>query len=138
MKHTKIVTLLVAWLLLVCNAEAGLWDPEAPGGLSEESFLKEEQEESGFYRKGAPALALFLLAGLTAYGLFVWNRKKGTRQDSTIRVVSVRPLGQREKVAILEILGERVVVGVTSHNISLLLKAPNTFAQNLRVEDEQG
>jgi flagellar biogenesis protein FliO len=137
MRLPRVISLVLVFLLLFCNAEAALWDQEEEA-LSQESFLKEKEEENGFYQKGAPALALFLLAGLTAYGLFFWNRRKGTRQDSTIRIVSVRPIGQREKIAILDILGERVVLGVTAHNISLLLKAPNSFAQNLRVEDEQG
>ncbi len=137
MKRTKIIaTALVLALLLVCfHAQAVAWSPDR-GDESEASLLKEEKK--GFYEKGAPALALFLLAGLASYGVFMWNRRRATPQSSTIRVVAVKPLGQKEKVAILEILGERVVLGVTAHRISLLLKAPNTFSQSLRVEDDQG
>lgn len=137
MKRPKITaTALVLAFLLVCfHAEALAWKPDE-GPESEASLLK--GEEKGFYEKGAPALALFLLAGLSAYGVFVWNRKRGTPQNSTIRLVAVKPLGQREKVAILEILGERVVLGVTAHRISLLLKAPSSFSQSLRDKDEQG
>ena len=137
MKRPKITaTAVVLALLLVCFlAKAVAWSPEG-GHESEASMLK--GEEKGFYERGAPALALFLLAGLSAYGVFIWNRKRGTPQSSTIRVVAVKPLGQREKVAILEILGERVVLGVTAHRISLLLRAPSGFSQSLRVEDEQG
>jgi flagellar biogenesis protein FliO len=101
------------------------------------SPLLADQEEA-FYARGAPALALFLLAGLAGYGFFVWSRRKGPQKDSTISVVAVKPLGQRERIAIVEILGERVVLGVTPHGISLLMSSPRGFSRNLPVKDEPG
>lgn len=136
MMKSKLFSLCLACLLLLCRADATASSRDE-ASRSGEAFLLQD-EEKGFYQKGAPALALFLLAGLAGYGLFVWNRKKGSRQDSNIAVLAVKPLGQREKIAIVEILGERMVLGVTPHGISLLLKAPNGFSKHLRVEDETG
>ncbi|WP_293761875.1 flagellar biosynthetic protein FliO [uncultured Aquitalea sp.] len=43
---------------------------------------------------------------------------------SRIRVVSGAMVGQREKVVIIEVEGEWLVLGVTNHNVNLLSRMP--------------
>lgn len=93
-------------------------------------------EEGGLHQKGAQVLGFFLLIGIAAYGAIHWHKRRGKLQGTSIQIVAVKPLGQREKVAILEVLGERMVVGITAHRISLLSQGPRTFSKMLREEDE--
>jgi flagellar biogenesis protein FliO len=132
MMKPKVLSLLLMSMLVFCSAQALARSEGSPSG---DSPLPADEQEA-LYARGAPALALFLLAGLAGYGLLVWNRRRGTQKDSTISVVAVKPLGQRERIAIVEILGERVVLGVTPHGISLLMSPPKGFSRNPAVKDE--
>ncbi|MEW6439835.1 MAG: flagellar biosynthetic protein FliO [bacterium] len=75
----------------------------------------------------ARAVGFLFLLGAAAFWCLRWNRRKNSGRDALIRVVAVKPLGQRERVAVLEIMGERMVVGVTAHGISLLGRLVGTF-----------
>jgi len=96
-----------------------------------------EHEETGLHQKGAQLLGLLFLMGLLGYGAVQWHRRRGSPQGTSIRVVAVKPLGQKEKVAILDILGERMVLGITAHRISLLSQGPASFSRMMREEDEK-
>ncbi len=96
--------------------------PEAEGGEKAAGPLdpRAQTEDDGLSRRGAQITAFFLLLGIVAYGAVAWQKRRGKSPGTTIQVVAVKPLGQREKVAVLEVLGERMVVGITAHRISLL------------------
>lgn len=93
-------------------------------------------EGKGMHERGAQILGFFLLLGGVTYGAMHWQKRRGKHQGTTIQVVAVKPLGQREKVAILEVLGERMVLGITAHRISLLSQGPVTFSKMMRDEDK--
>ena len=96
-----------------------------------------EHEEAGLHQKGAQLLGLLFLMGILGYGALQWHRRRGKLQGTSIRVVAVKPLGQKEKIAILDILGERMVLGITAHRISLLSQEPASFSRIMRQEDEK-
>ncbi len=110
---------------------------EAGGEDGSAGFLTAPSEtgQDGFHRKGAQILGFFLLLGGFAYGAVYLQKKRSGPRGSTIRVVAVKPLGQKEKVAILEVLGERMVLGVTAHRISLLSQGPSRFSELMEEEE---
>ena len=121
-------------LVLVFVAAASDAGGQEESAASLESLRK--TEEGGLHQRGAQVLGFFLLLGVAAYGATCWHRRRGKVQGTSIQVVAVKPLGQREKVAILEVLGERMVVGITAHRISLLSQAPGTFPKVMRQEEK--
>lgn len=68
------------------------------------------------------------LAWVSLKGLRLWqDRIHGTARgddDEPIRFLRAMPLGQRERVALLKVRGEVLLVGVTAGNISLLARWP--------------
>lgn len=81
----------------------------------------------------AVVIALAFVLGL-AWGV-IWLLKKiqdrqlGVRQDgrddgAAIRFVRSLPLGQRERVTIIEVRGETMLIGVTAGAITLLARWP--------------
>jgi flagellar biogenesis protein FliO len=124
--------LVLVLLFVVVASEAG--------GEEDATFSMEplrETEEAGLHQRGAQLLGLLVLMGIFAYGAFLWHRRRGRPQGTNIRVLAVKPLGQREKVAILDVLGERMVLGITAHRISLLSQGPTSFSTMMRHEDEK-
>lgn len=123
MKLRKTVLLILACLLLPC---AGI---PARGSADEDTSSIDavlKGGDGGLHQMGARVLGFLLFVGLLFAGYLHWNRKRNAGMEATIRVLAVRGLGQREKIAIVEVLGDRMVVGVTAHGISLLAKSPGT------------
>jgi flagellar protein FliO/FliZ len=82
----------------------------------------------------AVILSLALVLGL-AWGAIwllkkVQDRQLGIGANDTdrngIRFLRALPLGQRERVALIELDGERMLIGVTAGGISLLARWPET------------
>lgn len=124
--------LLLALVFVAVASEAG--------GQEETTGFMEplpKTEEKGIHERGAQILGFFLLLGGVAYGAMHWRKKRGKHLGTTIQVVAVKPLGQREKVAILEVLGERMVLGITAHRISLLSQGPVPFSRMMGEEEEK-
>ena len=134
MKALKKSLLSVALVLLLVALASEAEGQEEPD-FSVAPLL--EHEETGLHQKGAQLLGLLLLMGILGYGAVQWHRRRGKLQGTSIRVVAVKPLGQKEKVAILDILGERMVLGITAHRISLLSQGPASFSRIMREEDEK-
>ena len=134
MKALKKPFLFVALVLLLVGLASEAGGQEEPA-FSVEPLLK--NEETGLHQKGAQLLGVLFLMGVLGYGAVQWHRRRGKLQGTNIRVVAVKPLGQREKVAILDILGERMVLGITAHRISLLSQGPSSFSRMMREEDEK-
>jgi flagellar biogenesis protein FliO len=130
---TKSFLFLVLVLLFIAVASE-------VGGQEDTAFSLEplrETEEASLQQRGAQLLGLLVLMGIFAYGAVQWHRRRGRPQGTNIRVLAVKPLGQREKVAILDVLGERMVLGITAHRISLLSQGPASFSTMMRHEDEK-
>ena len=61
-----------------------------------------------------------LFAGL-AFGLRRWMQRKVPGLPATkIRILSQHPLGPKKSVAIIQVAGEALLIGITDHNISML------------------
>jgi len=103
----------------------------APASLPTIDDVIRQEEETGFSQKGARALALFVLAALVCYGGIQWQRRRVSPQDSSIKIVAVKSLGQKERVAVLEVLGEKMVVGVTTHQVSLLRGSHGLYSSQI-------
>jgi len=123
--------LVLALIFVAVASEAG-GQEKATGFMDPLS----NTEGKGMHERGAQILGFFLLLGGVVYGAMHWQKRRGKHQGTTIQVVAVKPLGQREKVAILEVLGERMVLGITAHRISLLSQGPVPFSKMMRDEDE--
>jgi flagellar biogenesis protein FliO len=126
-----LLSLLLVLVLVAVASEAG-GQEDGTGFMDPLS----ESEETGIHERGAQILGIFLLLGGVAYGAVHWQKRRGKHLGSTIRVLAVKPLGQREKVAILEVLGERMVLGITAHRISLLSQGPVPFSSMMAEEEE--
>lgn len=65
---------------------------------------------------------LFAIGALCAISYIVFKKvfKKENAQRSEIKIVSVMPVGQKEKLIVCEIQNKKFIMGVTQHNISHL------------------
>jgi flagellar biogenesis protein FliO len=133
MKVPKGFLLALMAVLLVCNGDVAAED----GSLEGLPLDTAAEEDGGIGHRGARILGLLLLVALVCYGTMQWNRRRGRTHDAAIRILAVKPLGQREKVAIMEVLGERMVLGVTAHRISLLSQGPSRFSEYMPGKDSQ-
>jgi flagellar protein FliO/FliZ len=92
----------------------------------------------------AVILSLALVLGL-AWGA-IWLLKKvqdrqlgigsGDIDRNGIRFLRALPLGQRERVALIEMEGERLLIGVTTGGISLLARWPADQNPTPEIETE--
>ncbi len=65
-------------------------------------------------------LALFGVLVLTLSGLHWWMRARGERSGGPIRVVASQGLGAKRALAIVEIEGKRLLLGLTDERIACL------------------
>lgn len=133
MKALRRLFLSLLLVLVLVAAASG-----AAGREDEKGFLDSlsKTEERDMHERGAQILGVFILLGGVAYAAMLWQKRRGKHHGTTIQVVAVKPLGQREKVAILEVLGERMVLGITAHRISLLSQGPAPFSRIMAEEED--
>jgi flagellar biogenesis protein FliO len=131
LRRSCLFVAMVLGLALLGSDAAGREESTSP---SEPLF---KADEAGGSQRGAQVLGLVVLTGVIGAGVIQWHRRRGRTQGTNIRVVAIKPLGQREKVAVLEVLGERMVLGITAHQISLLAQGPGSFSEMMRQEDKQ-
>lgn len=134
MKALKKSLLLVAPVGLVLALVLGAWGNDEGTPDPEPLFAA---EKPGLHQRGAQVIGLVLLTGIFGYGAVLFHRRRGRPQGTNIRVIAVKPLGQREKVAVLEVLGQRMVLGITAHRISLLAQGSASFSSIMAQEDEK-
>ena len=69
-------------------------------------------------------LTLFVLCALLAGALFAikkWAEKKSKQKSNTkIQILTQHHLGPKKSIAIIQVAGEALLVGITDHNISML------------------
>ena len=88
---------------------------------------------------------LFIVLGLLVLVLYFIKRvffpKARTKGDLFIKVLSSLHLSPKERVEVIEISGERIVLGITPGNISFLTKlnslGGNSRAINSKVKDNE-
>jgi len=128
----KVMLIFLALIFIrVTDMAAAEQAPEEPAALATIQTHEQRLQQSG-----KRILIFTIFFGMAGYGYLLWNRKKGVGEDTSIRVVAIKPVGQKEKIAILEILGEKMVVGVTSHHVSLLMRANEMMAPNIQSKDQ--
>lgn len=86
------------------------------------------------------ALAIVLgLAWVTIKGLRRWQDRIQPGRDEAgkpIRFLRAMPLGQNERLVLVEVSDETILVGVTPGGISLLKTWPTGAASQRAIEDE--
>ncbi|MDD5434450.1 MAG: flagellar biosynthetic protein FliO [Nitrospira sp.] len=80
-------------------------------------------------------IVLGVLVSLLLIALYVVKRfflkKKGRGgDDQNIRVITSAYVGPKKSIALVEVAGERIVVGITSDNISMLTKVSKDMEFN--------
>ena len=80
-----------------------------------------------FLHAGLKTVAmLFIVLGLLVLVLYLMKRflfqRKGIRGDISINVISSLHFSPKERIEVVEILGERLLLGITPGNINFLTK----------------
>lgn len=78
------------------------------------------------------ALVILLVLGLGWLFKKLTLRLPGSRH---MRVVCAMPLGQRERILVIEIQGKQRVIGVTPHSINLLFELENPLPEEKLASD---
>lgn len=112
--------------------------------LTEAKVSKSEKEESSTYWRMAMSLVVVLVfAGALVIGAKYWTRNRVGAQDQTkIRVLTQHHMGPKKSLAIIQVAGESILIGVTDHNINLIktlalldeeipTDTPNSFAKEM-------
>lgn len=126
--------LLALWVLVLC-----LIGPVRPGlGQDTGAAPLRGASDSEPGEPNAKLVGIALLAVVVGAGALWWNRRRSLAADPAVRLVAMRALGQKERVAVLEISGERLVLGVTPHRVSLLARRPATAAPDAATDKGSG
>lgn len=75
------------------------------------------------------------LAGVLLYVMKKW-KQPGGRASSLIKTLSMLSLGTKEKILLLEVQGERILVGVTPTQMNLLKEFNRAGSPSLTVMEE--
>ncbi len=78
------------------------------------------------------ALVVMLVIGLGWLFKKLTLRLPGSRQ---MKVICAMPLGQRERILVIEIQGKQRVIGVTPHSINLLFELENPLPEEKLASD---
>lgn len=110
--------LLASWVLVLC-----LFGPALPV-LGQDTAVGPPRgaSDSGPGERSAKLAGIALLAVAAGAGALWWNRRRTLAADPAVRLVATRALGQKERIAVVEISGERLVLGVTPHQVTLLAR----------------
>lgn len=78
-------------------------------------------EGGGFARLMATLGVLVVVLGGASFGLKRWMGKaKGAKTNTRIKVLTQHHLGPKKSLAIIQVAGEALLIGVTDQNISML------------------
>ena len=84
---------------------------------------KETKKAEGgtLYRLMATLGVLAALLGAATFGLKRWMKTSGQNKENTrIKMLTQHHLGPKKSLAIIQVAGESLLIGVTDHNISML------------------
>lgn len=78
-------------------------------------------KETSVYRLLASFGLVFVILAMSVWGLRNWSKKRGVQNNAMkIRVLTQHFLGPKKSLAIIQVAGESILIGVTDHNISML------------------
>jgi len=80
---------------------------------------------------------LFLVLGLLILILYIMKRflllRRGPKGDMFIKVISSLHLSPKERIEVIEISGEKIVLGITPSNISFLTKLNDLPGETMQI-----
>lgn len=80
-----------------------------------------KSDSSGLARLMATLGVLVVLLGGVSFGLKRWmSKSKGQNKNTRIKVLTQHHLGPKKSLAIVQVAGESLLIGVTDQNISML------------------
>jgi flagellar biosynthetic protein FliO len=81
---------------------------------------------------------LFIVLGLLILALYLMRRflffRRGAKGDLFIRILSSLHLSPKERIEVIEISGEKIVLGITPGNISFLTKLSDLPADREKLQ----
>ena len=84
---------------------------------------------------------LFIVLGVLVFVLYIMKKfmlpKKIGKGELIVKVVSSLHLSPKERIEVIEISGERIVVGITPGNISFLTKLSRYKERNGNLKDAE-
>ena len=84
---------------------------------------------------------LFLVLGLLVLVLYFMKRflflRRGAKGDLFIKVLSSLHLSPKERIEVIEVSGEKIVLGVTPGNISFLTKLSDLPAEHKEIQGKE-
>jgi flagellar biosynthetic protein FliO len=87
------------------------------------------------------AATLFLVLGLLILVLYIMKRfvflKRGIKGDLLIKVISSLHLSPKARIEVIEISGERIVLGITPGNIRFLTKLNDLNVENEAISQDR-
>lgn len=125
--------------------------PESEIPVFAASSSEKKQASSGIERLVITLFVLCVVLAAAIFGLKKWSvRKKANANSPTkIQVLTQHYLGPKKSLAIIQVAGEAVLIGITDHNISMLKTlaliddevpgvVPKNFADQLDQEGFEG
>ncbi len=119
--------------------------------IATESVKEKSATPSSLPRLVISLAVVFSLMGAVIFALKKWSKKRLTQNSAMkIRILTQHHLGPKKSIAIIQVAGESILVGITDHNISMLKTLaliddeipqgePNKFDDALyNFEEEQG
>ncbi|MES2855626.1 MAG: flagellar biosynthetic protein FliO [Bdellovibrionota bacterium] len=80
-----------------------------------------KEEGGGFGRLMTTLGVLTVVLGAAAFGVRKYSRKVGTKSLHTnIKIITQHHLGPKKSLAIVQVAGESILIGITDQNISML------------------
>ena len=91
--------------------------------------------ESDIINTGFKTLAMLsIVLALVIIVLYVMKRvillRRGVNNNALITILSSLHLSQKERIEVIEVLGEKILLGVTPTNINFLAKLKGSDAEN--------
>lgn len=96
--------------------------PESEIPVFAASAEKKQQASTGIERLVITLFVLCVVLAAAVYGLKKWSirKKAGANSPTKIQVLTQHYLGPKKSLAIIQVAGEAVLIGITDHNISML------------------
>jgi flagellar protein FliO/FliZ len=87
------------------------------------------------------AATLFIVLGLLVLVLYILKRfvfvKHAWKNDAHLRVISSLHVGSKARIEIIEIEGQKILLGITPENITFLTKVPDIKSE-YRQQERRG
>ena len=101
--------------------KANLAESEIPVLTAKKSEKAEGDSSSTYWRAGLSLAIVLIFAGALIFGAKHWTRNRlGVQSQTKIRMLTQHHLGPKKSLAIVQVAGESILIGVTDHSINLI------------------